>query len=44
MDSSVEKLNELKKQEDVLKNLIAKLVDQKNRLEIEESDLIDLIE
>ena len=40
----VDQLNELKKQEDVLKILIRNLTDQKQRLELEENDLINLIE
>lgn len=40
----VDQLSELKKQEDILKNLINKLEDQKQRLQIEESDLVNLLE
>lgn len=40
----VDQLNELKKQEEVLRNLISKLEDQKQRLQIEESDLVSSLE
>ncbi|RNA31055.1 hypothetical protein BpHYR1_004714 [Brachionus plicatilis] len=44
MDKSLEKLSELKKQEDLLKKLISNLESQKQRLEIEELNLVNIIE
>lgn len=44
MDKSLEKLNELKKQEEIIKKLIFNLETQKKKLEIEELNLINLIE
>lgn len=44
MDKSLEKLNDLKKQEEIIKKLIANLEAQKQKLEVEELNLIDLIE
>jgi hypothetical protein len=43
MDNLGEQLETLRKQEDILKSMIKKLQDQKQRLEIEELDLNDLI-
>lgn len=40
----VDQLNELKKQEDALRSFISRLEDQKQRLQIEENDVIDLLE
>lgn len=44
MDKSLEKLNELKKQEELMKKLIFNLESQKQKLEIEELDLMNTIE
>ncbi|CAF0829447.1 unnamed protein product [Brachionus calyciflorus] len=44
MEKSLEKLNELKKQEDLIKKLISNLENQKEKLEIEELNLINVIE
>jgi len=43
MDSEADQLEQLKQQEKILRNLISKFENQKQRLEIEENDLLDLI-
>ena len=43
MDNLTEQLETLRKQEEIIKSMIKKLQDQKQRLEIEELDLNDLI-
>ena len=44
MDSEADQLELLKEQENILSNLKLKLENQKQRLVIEESDLLNLIE
>jgi hypothetical protein len=44
MMNKLDQLNLLKSQEEILKNAIKSLQDQKERLEIEETNLINLVE
>jgi len=42
--NDIEELETLKRQEKILRNLILNLENQKQRLEIEETDLVNIIE
>ena len=44
MNEDIQELESLKKQEKILRNLILNLENQKQRLAIEETDLINIIE